>query len=225
MNRISKNWKTVILIIIAIILVITALSLCIVKYYSLTTYNGLDKESPAYYAIKNFERRGSSVAPYHGRFLYNLIVDNNFKRGLEIGTSTGYSALWMGYAFKETGGILVTIEIDTLKAEIAINNLMEAGLESIVDCRLNDAYKEIPDLEGKFDFAFIDAGNYIKFYGMIKPRMNKNGIIATHNMLSHYKNRKKFRKFLRKDKGSSSAIHWLRDISVTIIQDPYSSSY
>lgn len=54
-----------------------------------------------------------------GRFLYDLIIENGYTRGLEIGTSNGYSGLWIGLALKKNGGELVTIEIDPRAADEA----------------------------------------------------------------------------------------------------------
>ena len=104
-----------------------------------------------------YRHGGMNVSAEDGRLLYDIILDKDYKKGLEIGTSNGYSALWLGMAFKETGGSLITMEIEPQRAREARENFEHAGLEGIIDSRINDALKGIPALEGKFDFVFIDA--------------------------------------------------------------------
>jgi predicted O-methyltransferase YrrM len=97
-------------------------------------------------------------SPQDGRILYDLIVEKGYKQGLEIGTAEGNSAIWMGMAFKRNGGKLITLEMNAERAKAAAENLREAGLEGVVECRVNDAFKEIPGLHGSFDFVFMDTG-------------------------------------------------------------------
>jgi protein-L-isoaspartate O-methyltransferase len=75
--------------------------------------------------------------PYEdGRVLYNLIIKNNYKRALEIGTSTGHSAIWMAWALSKTGGKLITIEIDEGRYQTALENFKKAGVEEWIDALL-----------------------------------------------------------------------------------------
>ena len=108
-----------------------------------------------------------------GRFLYDLILRKGYKRGLEIGSFTGYSALWMGWAFKKNGGRLITIEVDPGTGEEARKNILRAGLDGVVDARIADAFAEIPRIQGEFDFVFIDAWkpDYIKFLNLVRDRV------------------------------------------------------
>lgn len=133
-----------------------------------------------------YRHGGMNVPAVDGRILYDLIVKNDFKRGLEVGTSNGYSALWQGLAFKTTGGKMITIEIEPQRAREAQDNFLHAGLDDVIDSRVNDALREIPRLEGKFDFVFIDAWkpDYIKYLKLILPMMKPGGIITAHNVTS-----------------------------------------
>jgi predicted O-methyltransferase YrrM len=133
-----------------------------------------------------YRHGGMNVSAEDGRLLYDIILDMGYKRGLEIGTSNGYSALWLGLAFKETGGNLVTLEIESKRAREAQENFEHAGLDDIIDSRINDALKEIPALDGKFDFVFIDAWkpDYFKYLKLILPKMKPGGVITAHNVTS-----------------------------------------
>jgi len=127
---------------------------------------------------------GMNVPAVDGRLLYDIVVENGYKRGLEIGTSNGYSGLWQGLAFRETGGNLITIEIEEKRAKEAWKNFKKAGLDGVIDSRINDAFKEIQEIEGDFDFIFLDAWkpDYIKFYKLLYPRLKVGGTLTAHNV-------------------------------------------
>jgi len=133
-----------------------------------------------------YRHGGMNVPAEDGRLLYDIILDKGYKRGLEIGTSNGYSALWLGMAFKKTGGYLITLEIEPQRAREAKDNFKHAGLDDIIESRINDALKEIPALEGKFDFVFIDAWkpDYMNYLELILPKMKPGGVITAHNVTS-----------------------------------------
>ena len=127
-------------------------------------------------------------------FLSILIKINNSKNALEIGTSNGYSTIWLANALKTTGGKLTTIEFWDNRLNVAIENFKKAGVENIIESRLGQAvmileemaYSKNPPL---FDFVFIDANKseYIKYFKLIHPMLKKGGIIEADNILSHYK--------------------------------------
>jgi predicted O-methyltransferase YrrM len=133
-----------------------------------------------------YRHGGMNVPSEDGRLLYDIILTKGYKRGLEIGTSNGYSALWLGMAFKATGGRLITMEIEPQRAREAKENFKHAGLDNIIESRINDALKEIPALEGNFDFVFIDAWkpDYIKYLELNLPKMKPGGVITAHNVTS-----------------------------------------
>ncbi len=141
-----------------------------------------------------YRHGGMNVPAEDGRLLYDIILDKAYKKGLEIGTSNGYSALWLGMAFKVTGGHLITLEIEPKRAIEARENFEHAGLDDIIDSRINDALKEIPVLEGKFDFVFIDAWkpDYMKYLELILPKMKPGGVITAHNVTSQGSSMKDF---------------------------------
>ena len=152
---------------------------------------------------------GMNVPPEDGRLLYDLIKAKGYKRGLEIGTSNGYSTLWLGLAFRETGGKVITLEIDEDSGREARANFRKAGLEDVIDCRISDAFAEIPNIEGEFDFVFIDAWkpDYIKFLRMLRDRMVPGGAITAHNVISQDRGMKDFLYVIQKDPDFDTTIH------------------
>ena len=68
-----------------------------------------------------------NVPASDGKLLYDIIIKNNYKSALEIGTSTGHSAIWIAWALSKTGGKLITIEINEGRYREALDNFKEAG--------------------------------------------------------------------------------------------------
>ena len=122
--------------------------------------------------------------PYSdGKILYDLVLKNNYKKALEIGTSTGHSAIWIAWALSKTGGKLVTIEIDEDRYKRALANFKEAGLSEYIDARLADAHELVEKLDGPFDFVFVDADkDWSKnYFTAIAPKLEVGGCFTAHN--------------------------------------------
>ncbi len=122
--------------------------------------------------------------PYSdGKVLYDLIIKNNYKNALEIGTSTGLSAIWIAWALSKTGGKLITIEIDASRYKKALANFKEAGLSEYIDARLADAHELVEVLKGPFDFVFSDADKdwYTKYFIALAPKLVVGGCFTAHN--------------------------------------------
>ena len=134
------------------------------------------------------ERSGTwrdwNVPPVDGRTLHDLIVKNNFTRALEIGTSTGHSAIWISKALTRTGGKLITIEIDQHRYETAVANFQQAGVSFLIDARLADAHALVYELEGPFDFIFSDADKewYRQYMEALLPKLAPGGCFVAHNV-------------------------------------------
>ena len=136
--------------------------------------------------IKAADKEQLAVSEEDGRFLRLLAVTRGARRALEIGSASGYSAIWMGLAMRETGGRLVTIEYDKTRAAEAAANIKKAGLSDVVQVISGDAFAEIPKVPGTFDFVFCDAWkrDYQKFFTMVFPRMDKGGLFLGHNVIN-----------------------------------------
>ena len=127
-----------------------------------------------------------AVSDEDGRFLRVLTASKNAKRVLEIGGASGYSAIWIGLGLRATGGRLITIEYDPVRAKELAENVRRAGLSDIVQVVPGDAFKEIPKLTGTFDLVFLDAWkkDYKAFFDMVFPRIDKGGVFVAHNVVN-----------------------------------------
>lgn len=137
-------------------------------------------------SIRTADRGQLAVSEEDGRFLRVLIASTGAKRVLEIGAASGYSAIWMGLGLRQTGGRLVTIEYDAVRAREATENIRRAGLHDIVQVVAGDAFKEIPKLPGEFDLVFLDAWkpDYKKFFDLAFPRVAPGGLFLAHNVVN-----------------------------------------
>ena len=127
-----------------------------------------------------------AVSEEDGRFLRLMIASTNRKRALEIGGASGYSAIWMAQGLRATGGKLVSIEYDPVRARELAENIRKAGFSDLVQVVSGDAFAEIPKLQGTFDFVFLDAWkrDYKKFFEMMYPRLDKGGLFTAHNVVN-----------------------------------------
>jgi len=155
--------------------------------------------------------------PYEdGKVLYNLIIKNRYRNALEIGTSTGHSAIWMAWALSKTGGKLITIEIDESRYKTALKNFKKAGVEEYIDARLADAHHLVKELKGPFDFVFSDADKewYTQYFKDADAKLVVGGCFAAHNVINGFGGTKEFLYYVRTlpnyqttiDRSSSSGI-------------------
>ena len=128
--------------------------------------------------------RDFNVPEKEGKILYEIIVQNRYKRALELGTSTGHSAIWIAWALSKTGGKLITIEINDGRYRQALANFKEAGLSDYIDARLADAHQLVNAFSGPFDFIFIDADKdwYTNYAKALVPKLEPGGCITAHNV-------------------------------------------
>jgi caffeoyl-CoA O-methyltransferase len=144
----------------------------------------LDTRVRAFLDSRRDTWRDMNVPYVDGQTLYDLIVEHKFKSALEIGTSTGHSAIWIAWALSKTGGKLITIEIDPDRHRTALANFKEAGLTAFIDARLADAHELVPRLEGPFDFVFSDADKdwYKNYFVAVWPKVRDGGCFTAHNV-------------------------------------------
>jgi len=145
--------------------------------------NELDKKVKTFLK-DNADNWGDMNVPLSdGRILYDIITKNKYKNAVEIGTSTGHSAIWIAWALSKTGGKLITIEIDKTRYMQAKANFKKAGVEKYIDMRLADAHELVPNLTGKYDFVFSDADKYWykNYFIAMDPKMEIGGCFTAHN--------------------------------------------
>lgn len=136
--------------------------------------------------IRAADKGQLAVSEEDGKFLRVLVGAIGARQVLEIGAASGYSAIWIGLGLRQTGGKLVTIEYDPVRAREAAANIQHAGLADIVQVISGDAFKEIPKVPGQFDLVFLDAWkpDYKKFFEMVFPRVSPGGLFLAHNVIN-----------------------------------------
>jgi caffeoyl-CoA O-methyltransferase len=127
-----------------------------------------------------------AVSEEDGRFLRLLVASKGARHALEIGGASGYSAIWIGMGLRETGGKLVTIEYDPVRAKELAENIRRAGLTDVVQVMAGDAFQQIPKVTGTFDFVFLDAWkkDYKRFFDLVYPRLEPHGLFLAHNVVN-----------------------------------------
>ena len=129
------------------------------------------------------------VAPVLGRLLRILVEVVDAKNVVEIGTSNGYSALWICLGLQATNGKLITHEIDSERAALAKKNFQRAGVENIVTVVVGDAHETVTKLQEPIDILFIDADKlgYFDYLNKLLPLVRPGGLILADD--AHYPSR------------------------------------
>ena len=128
--------------------------------------------------------RFANVSPTDGQLLRVLAETTGAKRVVEIGTSTGESAVWFALALRTTGGHLYTHEIDERRAQIAQENFKKAGVDDLITVILGDAHETVRQHKDPIDILFLDADKegYIDYLEKLVPLIRPGGLIIAHNM-------------------------------------------
>jgi predicted O-methyltransferase YrrM len=135
--------------------------------------------------IDQFDRL-RQVPPATGKFLAMLAAGAPHGSFLEIGTSGGYSGLWLSLACRAAGKKLTTFEMDKRKISLARETFREAGIDDVVNVVEGDARKKVGKFE-KVAFCFLDAekGHYQECFDMVVPNLVRGGLLVADNVLSH----------------------------------------
>lgn len=126
-----------------------------------------------------------SVGEETAIFLNNLIKAAKPKTILEIGTSYGYSTLWLAEAAQSYGGRIITLEIDEEKSHFAQQKLMEADLSEKVEFVIGDAIEFLRNTQETFDFVLIDLWKelYLPCFDLVFPKLNKEAYLISDNII------------------------------------------
>jgi len=131
------------------------------------------------------ERAGMMNVPVvDGRMLRLLTEVVDAKHAVEIGSSNGYSGIWIALALRTTGGKLTTHDIDAGRTALAKKNYARAGVDKIVTHVFGDAHEEVTKLKGPVDLVFIDADKegYPDYLKKMLPLVRPGGLILAHNV-------------------------------------------
>lgn len=140
-------------------------------------------------------------------FLQSLLRDHRPMRVLEIGTSTGYSAICIAQVLNEWSGQLTTVESHKERFALAQKNITDTGLQNITQV-LGHAPEILERIPGTFDFVFLDATKYehTSYFFALKNRLSAGGIVVADNMLSHEKEMQEYKKTVEADPQFESSI-------------------
>jgi predicted O-methyltransferase YrrM len=182
------------------------LALALVLFISLTLWTAFAAEPQAISQearerfVREFHRIGLNTTPGDAMMLRILVESTRAKRGVEVGTATGYGAINMGFAFERNGGELVTVDIDPKMVREARENLAKVGLEKTVTVVEGDALKVLPELKGEFDFVFIDAlkRDYFKYFQALEPKLKPGAVIVADNVIKSAHDMQDFLDFMQK---------------------------
>jgi predicted O-methyltransferase YrrM len=153
--------------------------------------------------------RRRNLEPDSARLLAVLIRALSPRRLLELGTSNGYSTIWLADAARAVGASLTTVEIDPERAASARENLRRAGVEHVVDLRVEDAGATLAASDdGEWDFIFLDAERpaYIGYWSDLVRVLAPRGLLAVDNLLSHADEVAGFRELVARDRRVVDAV-------------------
>ncbi len=145
---------------------------------------GLNNDS----AIADRPRRMLNITRDTGEFLSVLVRAMNAQRVLEIGTSNGYSTLWLAFAAKAIKGHVTTVERSDFKRALAKKNFERSGLAPFITQVNDDAGAVLRDaFESSFDVVFLDSerSEYLEWWPDIKRVLRNGGLLVVDNATSH----------------------------------------
>ena len=150
--------------------------------------DGLERAGAANNAVEtDRSRKMLNLEPGTARLVAILARATSATRVLEIGTSNGYSTIWLGWAVAPAGGRVISIEKSPEKHAMARENLARAGLENYVELRLGDASEIARELPGPFDLVFFDADRLTapEQLRILVPKLTPRALLLADNVLSH----------------------------------------
>jgi predicted O-methyltransferase YrrM len=152
-------------------------------------------------------RRMLNITPETGEFLRLLVVAANFRAVLELGTSNGYSTLWLADGCRRSGGRVVTLEQDPAKHALAVENLRRAGLEPWVEARRAEIGAALPGLRD-FDLVFLDTerSEYVAWWPQLQQAVRRGGLLVADNATSHPTEMAPFVQAVERTPGYSSVL-------------------
>jgi predicted O-methyltransferase YrrM len=139
-------------------------------------------------ALEDRLQRFRNVEPETAELLGVLVRAMQARRVLEIGTSNGYSTIWLADAAETVGGSVVSLEVEAERTEMARSNLDEAGVLGLVELRTEDAGEFLAAAgDDAWDLIFLDAERpaYVGYWPDLVRVLRPNGLLVVDNTLSH----------------------------------------
>jgi predicted O-methyltransferase YrrM len=133
-------------------------------------------------------RRMLNITRDTGEFLSVLVQATSARRVLEIGSSNGYSTLWLASAARATGGAVTTVELSAYKVGLARQNFSRSGLASAITLLQDDAGQVLKRaVDASFDLVFLDSERpeYPGWWPHLKRVLRPGGLLVVDNATSH----------------------------------------
>jgi predicted O-methyltransferase YrrM len=132
-------------------------------------------------------QRSLPVGPQSGRLLFALVAPNPQCEVLEIGSSRGYSTIWLASAARLLGGHVVSLEQDPVKCEAWRRNIADAGLEDVAELVPGNALETLPGLDDGFDVVLLDTWKdvYEQLFALARGKVSRGGVIVADNVVDH----------------------------------------
>jgi len=145
-----------------------------------------DGEKQAFEALEEMTKGKwyLNVTTREGRVLRQLTESLGAKRVVEIGTSSGYSTIWLALGARAAGGKVFTHEIDPEKVKMASENFKKAGVDDVITIIEGDAHETIKQHKEPIDVVFLDAEKkgYVDYLEKLLPLVRPGGLILGHDM-------------------------------------------
>jgi len=150
-----------------------------------------------------------NLEPDTARVLALLVRATGARRLLELGTSNGYSTLWLADAVRAVGGRMTSVDLDPARTAMARENLTRAGLLDRVELRVEDAAETLHgSADEAWDMVFLDAErpHYVGYWPDLVRVLRPGGLLAVDNVISHADQVRAFRELVRADGRVSEAL-------------------
>jgi predicted O-methyltransferase YrrM len=146
--------------------------------------------------------RPRSLHPDSAAFLSMLARTAGAKRILEIGTSVGFSTIYLADAMRQAGGRITTVELLPEKSEKARQNIQAAGLSEYVAQRTGDVRELAGQLTGPWDMVFIDTEKelYLPIFNILSNEVRVGGLLLADNVISHAEDLKDYLSIISADR-------------------------
>ena len=163
--------------------------------------------------LEKTQRDFWNISRQTAEFLHQTIINEHFISGIEVGTSNGYSGIWLGKAFKQNGGSMRTIEFYEKRYSIAQENFNKCSVSDVITICPGEAIKVLEYLpeDLKFDFAFVDANKResVDYFRLIDSHLKVGGIYTCDNVLSH---KEKVQTYIDAINANPNYIHTVLDL-------------
>lgn len=146
--------------------------------------------------------RYRNIEPESAQFLATLLHIQRPQHVLEIGTSTGYSTLWLAHAVCATSAKITTLELDQQRLDIAKGHAQDFALDHKIDFQHKDAFNFLSAVDQDYDFVLLDAERdaYVSYWPHLKRLLIKpHAILVVDNVLSHANEVEPFKNLITAD--------------------------